>query len=109
MTDTAKPSDKNVINELKPIADIVMKSRWEVCPQCDSKNTNIISERFTDGKTTYVISYNTSDMKRVTFLILYEYEGPNTIKNLAENSDYNIKNKTIDIMYYAKGMSAFSY
>ena len=103
------PENSRIVAKLKPVYDIVQSSVWDICPQSESNNRNVISEKYyRDGKS-FVVSFNNSAERRVAFLELLEYNGVSSVKNLADNSDYNIKNKTVDIVFEPYGMSVFGY
>ena len=100
---------KPIVNNLKETFNIIQQSAWQVIPQSESKNYTVITERYKDKDSTYVVAYNITDIRRVTFVILYEYNGENKITNIVDKSEYNIKNKSIDIIINPYNLAMFKY
>ena len=109
IADNVSMSEQKIINEYKNIFGIIQKSDWNVISQSESNNRNVISELYSFGDTKYAVVFNNTDLKRISFFIMYEYNGENTIKNIIDNSTYNIKNKTVDMVLNPYSLAMFEY
>ena len=109
LVDNPSPADKKVMAEILPVYELIQDSAWNVVPAAETNNRNVMCEMYYKGDDYYVVTFNNNNLKRVSFLMLMDYSGPTTIKNLADNSNYNIKNKTIDIVMNPYGLAVFRY
>lgn len=103
------PKETKIISSLKNVYDTVRMCSWNICPDAESNNENVISEKYVKDDDMYVLSFNKSDIRRVAFLEIFDYFGGSQIENLADNSSYPIKNRIVDIVYNPYGLSLFHY
>ncbi len=109
IVDNPSPADRKMMEDIKPVYDVIQSSSWNVVPVSETNNRNVMCEMYYQGNDYFVAAFNNTNLKRVSFLELLQYVGPTTIKNIADGSDYNIKNRTIDIVLNPYGLAMFGY
>lgn len=109
IVDNPTEAETKIINKLKPVYDILTKASWNICPDGETNNSNVICEKYYIGNDLYLATFNNTDVRRVAFLQIYDYKGENRITNLADNSVYPIKSGMIDIIYNPYEISLFRY
>jgi len=102
-------NNRTLIRKYVSHIDTITKATWQPISMCESNNSNVYTEKYTDSSTNYVLAFNASGIRRAASVIIYDLKNEENITNIVDNSKYPVKNNSLNVVLNPYQVAIFKY